>query len=315
MTDFARRGTAAALLALSIVAASASAAIAGQPPSPAAPAVRPAPAAPQSVLPPAPAVRIVTSTDADQTREALQELLGRYSPSVGRVLALDPTLLQSQAYLEPYPELVAFLQQHPEVARNSDYYLEHLTPYYNARPTGQAAALRMWENLFQFIGAFLVFAVVTSTLVWLIKTLVDYRRWYRLSKVQTEAHNKLLDRFTANDELLAYIATPSGKRFLESAPIMLDTSSASIGTPLKRILWAIEIGLVMASGGGGLLFARPFVPAEAGQMLSVLGIFAIAIGSGFVLAAASSYLISRQLGVLPHAASRQAGDIDAQPGA
>ena len=26
-------------------------------------------------------------------------------------------------------------------------------------------------------------------------------------------HNKLLDRFSANEELLAYIATPSGRRF------------------------------------------------------------------------------------------------------
>jgi hypothetical protein len=257
----------------------------------------------------------VAPADADQTREALKELLGRYSPSVGRVLALDPTLLQNQTYLEPYPELVAFLQQHPEVARNGADFLSDLRPSYYREPDHQTQVIRMWQGFLSGIAIFLVFSVVTSALVWLIKTLVDYRRWYRLSKVQTEAHNKLLDRFTASDELLAYIATPSGKRFLESAPIMLDTSSASIGAPLKRILWAIEIGLVAACGGVGLMFAMPYAPVEAGGMLSVLGIFAIAIGVGFVLAAVASYLLSKRLGVLGAAPSRQAGDVDAQPGA
>ena len=32
--------------------------------------------------------------------------------------------------------------------------------------------------------------------------LVDHRRWLRQSKVQTEVHTKLLDRFTSNDDLL-----------------------------------------------------------------------------------------------------------------
>ena len=46
-----------------------------------------------------------------------------------------------------------------------------------------------------------------------------HRRWSRLSKIQTDVHNKLLDRFTSNEDLLAYIQTPVGRKFLESAPI------------------------------------------------------------------------------------------------
>ena len=100
------------------------------------------------------------------------------------------------------------------------------------RPTGIRRCCRMWGDFFAGWAVFVVFCVVTGVLVWLVKTLVDYRRWYRLSKVQTEAHNKLLDRFAANEELLAYIGTPSGKRFLESAPIMLD-GAASISRPAE----------------------------------------------------------------------------------
>ncbi len=172
--------------------------------------------------------------------------------------------------------------------------------------------IRTWNNMFAGFFVFLGFIVVTGALVWLVKTLVDYRRWYRLSKVQTEAHSKLLDRFTANDELLAYINTPSGKRFLESAPIMLDASS-SIASPLKRILWAIEIGVVLVCGAGGVLVASFNVPAEFVQPFSVAGVFVVSLGVGFILAALASYLISRRLGVLPSPASSGARDADARP--
>jgi hypothetical protein len=211
--------------------------------------------------------------------------------------------------------LIAFLQQHPEVARNGADFLSDFRPSYYREPDHATQVFRMWQSLFQGVAIFMVFGLVTGALAWLVKTLVDYRRWYRLSKVQTEAHNKLLDRFTANDELLAYIATPSGKRFLESAPIMLDTSAASIGAPVRRILWAVEIGVVMVCLGIGIFFARTAVPAEVGLVLFAVSIVVTALGVGFVLASGASYLLSRRLGVLGGAASRQTGDADAQPGA
>jgi len=313
MTDLSRRGTVAVFLAFLITAVFAPAAIAGRAQPGQAPAVRQMPAALQAQLPPV--TRVVAPADADQTREALREILGRYPTTVARVLALDPTLLQNPAYLEPYAELVAFLQQHPEVARNGADYLSDFRPSYYVEPDRETRVLRMWENLIQGAFIFLVFCTVTGALVWLVKTLVDYRRWYRLSKVQTEAHNKLLDRFTNNEELLAYITTPSGKRFLESAPIMLDTASASIGAPVKRILWAIEIGVVMVCLGGGIYFARTAAPPDVSLALATVSIVVTALGIGFVLAAGASYVLSRHMGVLGGPASRQTGDADAQRGA
>ena len=52
----------------------------------------------------------------------------------------------------------------------------------------------MWQRMMAGLVAFMVFIIVTATLAWLIKTLIDYRRWHRLSKVQAEVHTKLLDR-------------------------------------------------------------------------------------------------------------------------
>lgn len=115
MTDIARRGTVAALLALAVICPTRPAS-AAQPPRQATPAVarqtEPA-AAPRPALPP---------QQAEEIRAALSQVLARYSPSVGRVLALAPSLLTQQGYLDPYPEIVAFLREHPEIVRDPAYY-------------------------------------------------------------------------------------------------------------------------------------------------------------------------------------------------
>jgi hypothetical protein len=61
--------------------------------------------------------------------------------------------------------------------------------------------------------------------------------------------------------------------------------------------------------------ARTAVPAEVSLVLFAVSIVVTALGVGFVLASGASYLLSRRLGVLNGAASRQTGDANAQPGA
>ena len=77
------------------------------------------------------------------------------------------------------------------------------------------------EQAFEMLGVMLggmaglaAFAAFISLLVWLIRAVIDHRRWLRLSRVQTEVHSKLMDRMTTNDDLLAYIQSPAGRRFL-----------------------------------------------------------------------------------------------------
>ena len=144
--------------------------------------------------------------------------------------------------------------------------------------------------------------MVTSTLIWLIKTLIDYRRWARLSKVQADVHNKVLDRFANNEEVLTYVQTPAGRRFLESAPITLDPAGPAIAAPLRRILWAIEAGCVILAGGIGLQFVSGRVPREISPMVFALGVLGVALGIGFVVAAGVSFFISKRLGLLAPAA-------------
>ena len=67
---------------------------------------------------------VVTGRDANAVRAKLRVVLQEYSPELGQALALDPTLLTDANYLAPYPRLVAFLAQHPEVTRNPSYYFD-----------------------------------------------------------------------------------------------------------------------------------------------------------------------------------------------
>src|SRR5712691_4068773 len=67
--------------------------------------------------------------NAQETLRRLQELLQQYPPSLGQVLALDPTLLNNSDYLQPYPALSNFLAQHPEIAHNPGFFLSQFREY------------------------------------------------------------------------------------------------------------------------------------------------------------------------------------------
>jgi hypothetical protein len=155
----------------------------------------------------------------------------------------------------------------------------------------------MWDDVMAGVAGITVLVIVLTALGWALRFLVDYRRWHRLSKVQAEAHNKVLDRMTANEELLAYVKSPAGSRFLESAPITLDAGARAIGAPFGRILWSVQAGLVLAAAGLGLQYVAGHVEAKVTQPIYAMGILAVALGVGFILSAVVAYVLSKRLGL------------------
>jgi hypothetical protein len=261
---------------------------------------------------PAPAVQPMNDpdarpADADRVRDQLQQVLDRVPPSVREVLRLDPGLLSSEGYLTPYPELAAFLARHPEIARSPSFYVGSPEDHAWRRDPKRIAA-DMWQDVMQGLFILSLFLTIIGVLAWLIRTLVDYRRWLRLSRVQTETHTKLLDRLTSNEDLLSYMQTTAGRRFLELAPISLDSASRPLGAPLNRILWSVQAGVVLALGGiGMLIISRQTVVEVAGPVMAI-GILAIAIGAGFAVSAVVAYLLSKRLGLLDPRPQNTAGD-------
>lgn len=243
----------------------------------------------------------ISNMDAEETRRQFEDVLRAYPSTLPRILRMDPTLLNNPDYLQPYPALTAFLTQHPEIKHNPAYFLTSFGDNnygYGNRLTPQDRAIDMWRNTIQGVTIGTVVLIIASGVLWLVKTLVDHRRWLRLSKIQNDVHTKILDRFSSNDDLLAYIQTPAGKKFLESSPIAVDSPRA-ISAPLGRILWSAQAGAVLTVLGLGITIVSQNTLEEVAPPLAALGAVVIALGVGFLVSAFLAYALTRRFKLMP----------------
>ena len=222
-----------------------------------------------------------------ETRNQLTRLLQAHSHELATVLALEPSLLANEEFLKGHPELAEFVATRPEVAQHPDFYLSGISPRRN-----RGAFDEILESL-QVLG---VFVFIAAVLAWFIRTVIEQKRWSRLSKQQAEVHNKILDRFGKTEELMEYIKTPAGTKFLESAPIPLHAERATPSTPQSRVLLSIQIGVVVAAGALGMLLVSFRFDRETAADLFALGTIGFCVGIGFIASALISLFLSRRLG-------------------
>jgi hypothetical protein len=256
-----------------------------------------APRPPQSAAP-----VFQENANADETRQRLHELFRQYPPAVFEVLRIDPSLLTRSEYLAPYPALAAFLQQHPEIARTPSYYIGE----FNYRPP--RAGDRSFELVQMVLAGFgftLLGSSILGVFIWLVKTAIDHRRWLRLTRTQTEVHTKLLDRLGTNEELMAYIQSPAGRRFLESAPISLEHEPRTTSAPVSRILWSMQAGVVLGALGLGFWLVQTRTTLEISEGFWIIGVLIGALGFGFLASAVMAYVISSRLGLVNRSKTEQ----------
>jgi hypothetical protein len=254
--------------------------------------------------------QVRVDTSAEQTRQMLYDVLENHPPSLAAILKLDPSLLTNDAYLTPYPALQSFLAEHPEVARNPEYFFARISGggyVEDARVRERREAYSMLGDYLAGFAGFVSFLAFLGVVIWLIRTVLDQRRWNRLSKIQAEVHTKLMDRLASNDELLTYVQTPAARRFLESGPSPLPAEAAApvIGAPFSRILWSVQAGVVLATAGLGLMLVKRQFAAdsEPAYFFFVIGTLTFALGAGFVVSAAAAYALSRKLGLVDRPAA------------
>ena len=243
-------------------------------------------------------------TNARDVQQQLREILDAYPPSVRQLIRLDPSLIQREDYLATYPALAAFLQQHPEIVRNPGFYFGE--QYFERERTDRERTLDMVRNTIDGIGFLAGFLVVISLVYALLRQALEYRRWRRQIQIQTDIHTKLLDRMTNNQELLAYIETAAGRRFLEAPmPLMAAQSPSMSIAPVARILWSVQIGVVVVAAGIGFWIARTSVDdVDLASVFQVMGSLAIAVGVGFVVSAMLSWALSQRMGLIAASAPK-----------
>jgi hypothetical protein len=305
-------------LAASTLLLAAAAAAQVQPAKPAAPSAK------QTVPASAANAQVPNEKELVTTQAELIKLL-RISPKLTTVIEHDPSLLANQAYVESNnPQLGQFLTSHPEIARNPEFYLfTHMNgsdvtpdealnravwPEMN-RPVRERTAME------EFIGdlpPLLGFACFLGALIWLIRALLENRRWSRIFKLQSEVHGKLIDKFGSNQELAAYMETEAGKRFLEAAPIPVDFEPTQrVPNAVARVLTPLQIGIVLTLLGVGCYLLRN-ASLDLRLPMLVLGTLALMPGLGFIISAGITWVLAGRLGLMPPASQASSNNRDRQ---
>jgi hypothetical protein len=253
------------------------------------------------------------------TQDQLLKLL-RLSPTLTTVVAHDPSLLGDQQYVQRNnPELAQFLTAHPDVAQNPDFYLfSNLDPHDGRRdkaleravwpefgePQQESTTVRLVDRASPLIGFIAFFLLVA----WIVRLFVDSRRWSRAFTLQSDVHARLIDKFTNSQELAAYMETEAGRKFLEGVPIQtgLETTQR-MPNAVARVLTPLQIGIVMALLGAGMLALRHAGPDTYEPML-ILGMIVLMPGIGFILSAGVTWVLAGRLGMLPESAAPGSGN-------
>jgi hypothetical protein len=266
----------------------------------------------QSATPaPVAAPSVPSDRDVAETQSELIRLL-RLSPTLTTVVSHDPSLLSNQDYVaKNNPQLAAFLAGHPDVARNPDYYLFSHLKHADGEPD-EALERAVWpdvyrqqnqpsslERIWSDLVPLLAFACGLTALIVLVRMLVENRRWSRIFKTQSEVHGKLIERFTNNQELAAYIESDAGKKFLEASPIPMGLElGRRVPSAVARVLTPLQAGIVMVLLGAGLLSLQQAGP-DTQIPMRILGTLVLAPGLGFIISAGVSWFLASRLGLMP----------------
>jgi len=263
---------------------------------------------------PVPPATIASESDIAETRTQLMHLL-RMSPTLSDVVGSDPSLLANLEYVSrTNPELARFLQNHPEVVRNPDFYLFADLPNTGGRRS-ERLFRRTWDEgrprqeaspivreLVQALAPMTAFIIFMGVLLWLTRAFLENRRWSRVFKMQSEVHARLIERFGNNQELLTYMGTDAGKRFLEAAPIPVEFErDQRVPAALSRVLIPLQAGLVLTLLGIGVLALRVSLPEIATGLL-VFGTVILMPGLGFILSAGITWLLASRFGLMQRTA-------------
>lgn len=227
-----------------------------------------------------------------QVRDQFTRLLEQHPHELRMILKLDPALLSNDAFMSGYPEVQELVARHPEILKNPRFYLAEFSS-----PAQDRSVL---GDILEVLAAVGGIGLTVFALAWLIRTLIEQKRWKQLSRTQSEVHNKILDRFSTSEQLLDYIRTPAGGKFLESAPIPLYAerpASRRTSTLAARILWSVQLGVVIVVVGLGMLLLSAVFEKDSSQGLFALGTIALCVGVGFIASAAVSLKLSRRLGL------------------
>ena len=134
-----------------------------------------------------------------------------------------------------------------------------------------------------------------SFVVWTIATNI---RRAKTARIVADLHGKVLEKCSASQELMGYVQSDAGRRFLESAASGQENPSA-------RILSAVQAGTILALLGGAFVaVSNLHHDVDAKELLVTFGYLVTALGLGFLVSAAISYFLCKSWGLLAQAEAK-----------
>ena len=144
------------------------------------------------------------------------------------------------------------------------------------------------DDMAAVLGVAFMTAMIALLLGWAIW--IVSRRGQERMRGRLDLQRRTLERLSTADELVAFIQTESGKRFL-------DSLSTEHGAHMQKIMTATRIGIILVLLGAGLcimpIFNEDLFP------LAYFGGMGIVLGAGFLTSAWASYRLARGWGLLP----------------
>ncbi len=143
----------------------------------------------------------------------------------------------------------------------------------------------MWDGMIP-VFAFMLVAFVA----WLIFSSI---RRFLMARLQATLQAKFLDRINSPETLLTYVSTDAGRAFVESLQMEREPGAA----PFRSILVGVQLSIVLIVFGAALLLlhATHILQEDAAV---VMGTLPIALGVGLGIAAAATFILSRNFGLL-----------------
>jgi hypothetical protein len=234
-------------------------------------------------------------TDIDAARGALDRFLDTH-PEIEMDVLRNAHRVSDPNYIREHPELQAFLESHPLVKADPRAFISPGPMNWRFLPSQRSGMDELLSSLF----AFSVFAFCLLAVLWVLRLLLENRRWNKSFKVYEEVHTKLIEKFASGQELTAYMESDAGRRLLEWAPPPFENSRRGVPMPAGRILWSVQAGLILSLVGIGLLLIRNRI-SDGVQELLVFGTLGLTIGVGFIVSALISYGLSKHLGLIGRA--------------
>ncbi len=141
---------------------------------------------------------------------------------------------------------------------------------------------------------------LTAILGWILLSVLSNLRTRKIIKVQADLQAKLLDKFSTTAELVEYLDSAAGERFLKSATI-------EHSNPYGRILGALQVGIIVTILGLGFLYLDGQV-TEMQPGFVVLGVLSVALGCGFLISGGAAFVLSKWWGLINGHKPTPAGD-------